>query len=162
LENVVSFAQEGEIAKLRSVVRLVDQGKYKEVVRNNFTSLIALREWTHDAQKFVKNYDNRMEIEDEGQIYTTLYQLATLRLCIIFFIQLKLKIASTSLRWKWLQSQQQISQLPLSSTTKRTTNLMTNPIRAQCQSIASTLSVSMKAWQKETNLLKFGYSLMME
>lgn len=95
LENVTSFAQEGDIAKLRSVVRLVDQGKYKEVVRNNFTSLIALREWTHDAQKFVKNYDNCMEIEQEGY-FTSLADLASMPLCTISLMQPNAKIANTS------------------------------------------------------------------
>ena len=95
LENVTSFAQEGDIAKLRSVVRLVDQGKYKEVVRNNFTSLIALREWTHDAQKFVKSYDNRMEIEQEGY-FTSLADLASMPLCTISLTQPNAKIANTS------------------------------------------------------------------
>jgi hypothetical protein len=78
ISNLATFAQEGDIAKLRSVVRLVDQGKIRYVVPNNFTSLISLREWTHDAQKFIKNYDSRMDIEDEGKIYTTLQQLATM------------------------------------------------------------------------------------
>lgn len=63
LPGVTSFAQEGSIAKLRSVVRLVDQGKQKVVVPNNFTSLISVREWTHDALKFAKNYE-KMDIED--------------------------------------------------------------------------------------------------
>lgn len=80
LEGVASFAQEGEVAKLRSVVRLVEAGRHKEVVRNNFTSLIALRAWTHDAQKFAKAFESKMEIEDEGRIYTTLAQLAAMPL----------------------------------------------------------------------------------
>jgi hypothetical protein len=80
VEGVSSFAQEGDVAKLRSVVRLVDHGRQKEVVRNNFTSLIALHEWTHDAQKFSKAFDNRMEIEEEGRIYTTLAQLSAMPL----------------------------------------------------------------------------------
>jgi hypothetical protein len=80
LSGVTSFAQEGNIAKLRSVVRLVDQGKFKVVTQNNFTSLISLRNWTHDAQKFVKTFESKMEIEDEGRIYTTLAQLNSMSL----------------------------------------------------------------------------------
>lgn len=86
ISNLSTFAQEGDIAKLRSVVRLVDQGKIRYVVPNNFTSLISLREWTHDAQKFIKNYDSRMDIEDEGKIYTTLQQLATMPISNTFVI----------------------------------------------------------------------------
>lgn len=81
LEGITSFAQEGEIAKLRSVVRLNDHGKHlKVIVPNNFTSLIALREWTHDAQKFIKTFESKMEVEDEGRIYTTLAQLNSMPL----------------------------------------------------------------------------------
>lgn len=63
LPGVTSFAQEGSIAKLRSVVRLVDQGKQKIVVTNLYTSLISVRPWTHDAMKFAKNFE-KMDIED--------------------------------------------------------------------------------------------------
>jgi hypothetical protein len=78
LDHVASFVEAGEVAKLRSVVRLIDQGRYKQVVPNNFTSLIALRPWTHDAQRYAKVSDTKMEIEDEGHIYTTLAQLASM------------------------------------------------------------------------------------
>ncbi len=86
ISNLATFAQEGDIAKLRSVVRLVDQGKIRYVVPNNFTSLISLREWTHDAQKFIKNFDSNMDIEDEGEIYTTLQQLASMPISIFLII----------------------------------------------------------------------------
>jgi hypothetical protein len=66
------------------VVRLVEQGKLKVVVPNNFTSLIALPEWTHDAQKFTKSFDSKMEVEDEGRIYTTLAQLSSMPLSTSF------------------------------------------------------------------------------
>jgi hypothetical protein len=82
LGGITSFAGEGSIAKLRSVVRLVEQGKHRVIVPNNFTSLISLREWTHDAQKFIKTFESKMEIEDEGRIYTTLAQLNSMPLSI--------------------------------------------------------------------------------
>ncbi len=63
LDNVATFVEGGEVAKLRSVVRLVDQGRYKQVVPNNFTSLIALRPWTYDALRYAKSHDTKMEIE---------------------------------------------------------------------------------------------------
>ena len=40
LNGVVSFANEGAICKLRSVARVDTEGKTKNVVPNNFTSLI--------------------------------------------------------------------------------------------------------------------------
>lgn len=67
LEGVVSFAQEGETAKLRSVVRLLDQdkqGRVKLVVPNNFTSLITIPDWTHDGQKLARAFDSKMDIEE--------------------------------------------------------------------------------------------------
>lgn len=76
---MATFVEEGEIAKLRSVVRFIDNGRVKQVVPNNFTSLIALRPWTYDAQRFSKSSD-KMEIEEDGQIYTTLAQLASMPL----------------------------------------------------------------------------------
>ena len=76
---MATFVEEGEIAKLRSVVRFVDNGRVKQVVPNNFTSLIALRPWTYDAQRFSKSSD-KMDIEEDGHIYTTLAQLATMPL----------------------------------------------------------------------------------
>lgn len=79
LPAVNSFAQEGSIAKLRSVVRVVEQGKQRLVVPNHFTSLISVREWTHDAMKFAKNFE-KMDVEDEGRIYTTLAQLNSMPL----------------------------------------------------------------------------------
>lgn len=78
MSSLSTFAEEGDIAKLRSVVRFIDQGKMRFVVPNNFTSLISLREWTLDAQKFIKNYDSHMDLEDEGKIYTTLQQLSSM------------------------------------------------------------------------------------
>lgn len=96
LDNIASFAQEGDIAKLRSVVRINEQGKLKVVVPNNFTSLIALPEWTHDAQKFAKTFDNKMEVEDEGHIFTTLAQLASMPLSTSSPMQPNAKTRSTS------------------------------------------------------------------
>jgi len=78
LGGIASFAAEGSIAKLRSVVRIEQQNNTKIVVPNNFTSLINIRNWTHDAETFQKNY-LAMEIEDES-IYTSLAQLSSLPL----------------------------------------------------------------------------------
>lgn len=95
LPSVTSFAQEGSIAKLRSVVRLVDQGKQKIVVTNNYTSLISVREWTHDAMKFAKNFE-KMDIEDEGRIYTTLAQLNSMPLSTSPPMQMNARTRNTS------------------------------------------------------------------
>lgn len=78
LRDITSFATEGSIAKLRSVARLDKHGKSKAVVPNNFTSLISIRSWTHDALTFLKNSE-AMEIEDNN-IYTSLAQLNSLPL----------------------------------------------------------------------------------
>jgi len=78
LGGIASFASEGTIAKLRSVVRIDQQSKTKVVVPNNFTSLINLRSWTHDAETFQKIY-TAMEVEDES-IYTSLAHLNSLPL----------------------------------------------------------------------------------
>lgn len=72
LGDIISFAEEGQIAKLRSVARFKPDGKTTQIIPNNFTSLVCLREWTYDAQKFLKYKASKMDIETEGDIYTTL------------------------------------------------------------------------------------------
>ena len=77
VENIVSFAEEGEIAKLRSVVRIEGNGV---TVANNFTSLVTLPEWSHDARGFRKKAASHIDIETEGEIFTTLAELNSLPL----------------------------------------------------------------------------------
>ena len=52
LQNIPSFAEEGSVAKLRSVLRVdtIDKS-LGEIIPNNYTSLIRLREWTFDVQR---------------------------------------------------------------------------------------------------------------
>jgi hypothetical protein len=78
LGETVSLASEGSIAKLRSVARIARQDKQAVIVPNNFTSLIALREWSYDSQKFAKAYAFAMELEQDKDIYTSLAQLNSL------------------------------------------------------------------------------------
>lgn len=95
LPGLASFAQEGSIAKLRSIVRLMEQGKQKIVVPNHYTSLISIPGWTHDALKFAKNFE-KMDIEDEGKIYTTLAQLNSMPLSTSPPMQMSARTRNTS------------------------------------------------------------------
>ena len=52
-----SLLNVGEYGKLRSVARVDDVDGDKVVVKNNFTSLIRIHDWSFDAQNAVKNAD---------------------------------------------------------------------------------------------------------
>ena len=91
LANTVSFAEEGQIAKLRSIVR-EDNGV---VVPNNFTSLIVLPDWTHDAQLFRKRASSSMDIETEGEIFTSLAELHNMPLSTSSLIQKSARTSDT-------------------------------------------------------------------
>lgn len=69
VQEVLSFAEEGEAAKLRSVSRIINHNGAKFVVPNNFTSLVPLRAWSFDAQRVL----NTQEVErEEEEIFHTL------------------------------------------------------------------------------------------
>ena len=55
----MSFSEEGAIAKLRSAVRVEANGV---IISNNFTSLVTLPEWTHDARCYRKKAASLMDI----------------------------------------------------------------------------------------------------
>lgn len=97
LAGVSSYANEGSIAKLRSVARIDTVGKSKSIVPNNFTSLINIREDSQDARLFHKNF-TAMEIEED--IFTPLAQLASMPLSIFVFIKVSAKIKSIMSKWK--------------------------------------------------------------
>ena len=86
---IPSYANEGSIAKLRSVARIDTVGKEKVIVPNNFTSLINIPTWTQDSETFRKNY-TAMDVEDDS-IYTSLAQLNSMPLSINFITEMNVK-----------------------------------------------------------------------
>jgi hypothetical protein len=79
LNDITSFAKEGDFAKLRSVVRLDYESNPAAIVPNAFTSLVALPEWSNDSQLFIRNKKGDMDVEEDN-IYTFLAQLNSLPL----------------------------------------------------------------------------------
>jgi len=77
LYDCPSNLQVGEYGKLRSVAR-VDKIEGEDVIiKNNFTSLVKINEWTFDAQNAIKNSEKISEEEDSG-VYTDLSTLISI------------------------------------------------------------------------------------
>lgn len=74
LYDCPSSLQVGEYGKLRSVARVDEIDGEKVIIKNNFTSLIKIHEWTFDAQNAIKNSERTAEEEDSG-VYTDLSSL---------------------------------------------------------------------------------------